>query len=487
MRRVIGLLLVAGLALGPGACRKQPQGTVKVLVIGGAPELRDPVRGPLSASDAVLLQNVAQGLVRFDGSGNIVPGLAERWNVSDDGLSYIFRIASVQWPDGRKITAQQVARVLKRSISNSGNNSLKDAVGAVDDIVAMTDRVIEIRLKAPRPSLLSLLAQPELAVVRNGVGTGPFTLPAAGGKGPELRLSREVLSSDEEVTRRDEVLLGASDAQQAIRNFATAKVDMVLGGTVADLPFVQAVKLPRNSLRFDPAIGLFGLMPTRAGPFGDEGVRSLLSQAIDRSALVAALRVPGLTPRATILEPALDGVPDPIAPTWFTTPVGDRHAALVAESKRQFGAVTPTVRIFLPDGPGSDIIFSRLAGDWAAIGLKVERARTVGSSDLKLVDAVAPSTSPAWYLRQFRCEVAPVCDPDADKLLDAARNAQIPQQRYALLAQAAALLDNETIFIPITAPVRWSLVGPRIDGFAGNRFARHTLTDLQQQLGPGDS
>ena len=38
---------------------------------------------------------------------------------------------------------------------------------------------------------------------------------------------------------------------------------------------------------------------------------------------------------------------------------------------------------------------------------------------------------------------------------------------------------------PITAPVRWSLVSGRIQGFAGNRYAGHTLTDLEQQAGRG--
>src|SRR6476619_5001778 len=117
MRRLLAMLLIPGLALAPVACRPQPEGTVKVVVIGGGPKLRDPAQGVLSAPDAVLLENVAQGLVRFDAGGNIVAGLAERWNVSDDGLSYIFRIAASQWPDGRKITAQQIARLLKRQIT----------------------------------------------------------------------------------------------------------------------------------------------------------------------------------------------------------------------------------------------------------------------------------------------------------------------------------------------------------------------------------
>jgi len=38
----------------------------------------------------------------------------------------------------------------------------------------------------------------------------------------------------------------------------------------------------------------------------------------------------------------------------------------------------------------------------------------------------------------------------------------------------------------MTAPVRWSLVSRRIQGFAGNRYARHTLTDLEQKPGSGD-
>ena len=115
----LALALLALAAIGPSACRPTPQGTVEVVVIGGKPKLRDPALGPLAAPDAVLVQNVAQGLVQFDAGGNIVAGLAERWNVSDDGLSYIFRLAATDWPNGRKLTAQQVAKVLKRAISSS--------------------------------------------------------------------------------------------------------------------------------------------------------------------------------------------------------------------------------------------------------------------------------------------------------------------------------------------------------------------------------
>jgi peptide/nickel transport system substrate-binding protein len=43
-------------------------------------------------------------------------------------------------------------------------------------------------------------------------------------------------------------------------------------------------------------------------------------------------------------------------------------------------------------------------------------------------------------------------------------------------------MDDLQLFIPIAAPIRWSLVSGRIEGFAGNRFGIHTLTDLDQRL-----
>src|SRR5689334_17974443 len=178
MRLLLPAFLILTLALVPAACRKQPEGAVSVMVIGDPPKIADPARGPLRPGDAVLLENVAQGLVRFDSSGNIVAGLAERWNVSDDGLSYIFRIASTNWPDGRKVTAQQVAKILSREIGPHSRNELKDTLGAVQDVVAMTDRVIEIRLAAPRPNLLALFAEPDLAILQKDQGTGPFSARA---------------------------------------------------------------------------------------------------------------------------------------------------------------------------------------------------------------------------------------------------------------------------------------------------------------------
>ena len=486
------LALVAfSLCCAASACNRGPDGALKAIVIGDrAPTLGNPLAAPASESDAVLRGAIAQGLVRFDASGQIEPGLAERWNVSDDGLSYIFRLAEGEWHDGPRINARDVAKMLTRAIRSSPDDPARDALGAVDEIVAMTDRVIEIRLRAPRPNLLTLLAEPDFALIRGAAGTGPFALrpgkTGATGDGPApLLLRRQLQGFDGEEGAREDLSLAVMPAAAAIAAFRDERADVVLGGTVADLPLAQRAKLDRGSLRFDPAAGLFGLVPTRDSGFaGNEQLRRVLSEAIDRPALIAALAVPALVPRATILQQGLSGLGAPPQPAWLAQPVEPRRPALAAAVERALeaprGAVLPakTISVGLPDGPGGDLILERLKVDWGALGFGVTRAGKSERADFRLLDAVAPSDSPAWFVRHFRCAIAVVCLPDLESMLIGARETADPRQRASLFADAAQKMDAGQLFIPLAAPIRWSLVARSAPGFTENRYARHALGSL---------
>src|SRR5438093_10057509 len=132
--RIAFLLAPLALLAAVAGCGQRNREAVAVSVIGAQPRLADPASRPLAAADRVLMASVARGLVMFDGSGDIVPGLAERWNVSEDGLSYIFRLETGQWPDGRKINAYDVTRLLRRQLGRASRNPLKDSVGAITAI-----------------------------------------------------------------------------------------------------------------------------------------------------------------------------------------------------------------------------------------------------------------------------------------------------------------------------------------------------------------
>ncbi len=479
LRVSIGLVVAAALALS--GCGKREPEPVDVIVIDNAkPQVVDAANGPLSPARAVAMGAMAQGLVRFDARGEIEPGLAERWNVSDDGMSYIFRLAKLNWADGRKVTARDVARSLNRQIRSGSRNQLKDTLGAIAEVVAMTDRVIEIRLTAPRPNLLQILAQPDMGVLNGGIGAGPFIIDkeSARQSGIGTLVHRQVVIDGPDIV--DRARIDSATAAKAIDLFVRGERDLVLGGTISDLPLAKGANLPRGSLRYDPVIGLFGLVPARAkGPASDRDVRRLLNRAIDRDALVAAVGVPGLTARATILQAGLDGLSPQVQPTALGANPADRLRILTNEADRLFAeADRPTISIRLPDGPGADLLLARLQADWGALGLTVKRADKGGPADFQLVDAVAPTTSPAWFVRQFRCGSVAICSPAADELMNSARAATVGVQRAALLAEAARLLDEQQAFIALAAPIRWSLAASRLSGFSENKSARHPLIGL---------
>lgn len=483
-------LMIATLAaLGLGACGRNSSEVTRVAVIGSEPKLVETVSAPLTSGEALIRSNMAQGLVRFDERGQVIPGLAERWNVSDDGLSYIFRLQTGEWPDGRKIKADEVARILSRQLRSASTNPLKDTLGAVGQIVAMTDRVIEIRLNAPRPNLLQLLAQPEFGFVRASVGTGPFRvptieeaamIPADEMKGPGIILTHRVRIPDAD-DPVEKVRVSSGQASKLVAAFASGDLDLVLGGTVGDLPVALRAKVPRGARRFDPVAGLFGLAPTaRSDVLQEAEVRRLLSRSIDRQALIDGLHVSGLQPRATLLQAGLEGIGVPVQPEWLNQPADERRPALLAEARRLFGNTErPALRIALPEGPGGNYLLARLRYDWGPLGIRVERAPTPASADLIWIDEVAPSSSPAWVLRRFRCGVAAICVEAAEQPLADARATLDPVLRGQLFLDAALLMDEAQLFIPVAAPIRWSLVSGRAPGFSENPFARHTLVGLR--------
>ncbi|HEV2865092.1 MAG TPA: ABC transporter substrate-binding protein, partial [Allosphingosinicella sp.] len=296
-RAFLAAALAAATALLNG-CGEPDNSPVVVSAIGAPPQLDNPNLRPLDAPSAFLAEASAQGLVRFDATGEIEPALAQSWIVSDDGLRYTFRIRRAQCTDGSPITAEQVASRLRAAASRASRNRLKPVLGAIQEVVAMTDQVLEISLRGPRPNLLQLLAQPELAILVNRRGAGPYAPSPREDGAVQLAVPGADDEEDDEASRLPELLLRGEPAALAVARFADGDADLVTGGTAGDLPLARAARVPAAQLAFDPAAGLFGLAfsPVQEGPLADAATRRALSMAIDRDALVAGLAVPGLRP-----------------------------------------------------------------------------------------------------------------------------------------------------------------------------------------------
>lgn len=474
-RPTLRLALAAAMLCLTG-CRGSDGGPISVSAIGDAPQLRNPNLQPVDSASAFLMEATAQGLVRFNAEGEIEPALAQSWIVSDDGLRYTFRIRRTSWLGGGPVTAAQVAGRLRAALSRASRNPLKAVLGAVAEIEPMTDSVLEISLRGPRPNFLQLLAQPELAILERGGGTGPYRIAETGPEGMRLTIER---GEDESGPEGPDIFLRGEPAPVAIARFAERRTDLVTGGTIGDLSLVRATEIPSSRLIFDPVSGLFGLAFTaNSGPLADPAVRRALAMAVDRDALITALGVPRLASRTSLAGPGLTELPSPAQPEWAAQPLAARRERAGAAIAGLGLAAPIRLRVAIPDGPGYRLAFAQLRRDWRIIGVEAERVPLGAPAELRLIDAVAPANLASWYLRQFGCDVSPVCDAAADRALLAARLAPRPADRNAHFATADRILTELTPFIPLTAPVRWSLVAQRLRGFRPNMFARHSATEL---------
>ena len=110
-------------ALAAAGVSAQAQTDITVAVQLEPPHL-DPTSAAAGAIDTVLYSNVFEGLTRFMADGSVVPGLAESWEISDDGLTYTFTLRSgVTFHDGTTMDAEDVKFSLDRILAEDSANA----------------------------------------------------------------------------------------------------------------------------------------------------------------------------------------------------------------------------------------------------------------------------------------------------------------------------------------------------------------------------
>ncbi|MBO9519671.1 MAG: peptide ABC transporter substrate-binding protein [Porphyrobacter sp.] len=430
------------------------------------------------------------GLVAFNAQGDVVPALADRWIVTDDGRSFIFRLREGKWPDGTDLTAENARAALRRSIRALSGTSLGLDLAPISDVRAMAGRVVEIRLSSPVPALLQILAQPELALShgQKGDGAGEMRLVRDGNlatltmKPPAERGIPEERDWQSFVRQ---IELRPADPKAAIERFDRGDIDVVLGGQIGALPLVDTGPLSRGTVRLEPAIGLFGLLVQRErGLLATEQGREAFAMAIDRPALIAPFNIGGWVPTTRISAPGLPNDTRLIPERWVERTIEENRAiagARVAAWRRANGGEEARLTIALMRDPGLDALFLELVRQLAAVGIILDRAPPGRPADLDLIDRVARYAEPRWFLNQFNCSLRHgLCDAETDALVRDAVKQPDRVERDKLLAEAETRLIQSNVYIPFGSPLRFSLVRSNVDGFTANQWAFHPLPALAQ-------
>lgn len=482
MARRFGLFsLSLSLALLAGCGRGNDEPVTITLV--GSPESMFAKGQRLGQDGQYLRDATADGLVGLDMEGSVVPGLAERWIVTDDGRSYIFRLADRDWPDGSNLTGENVRAAFRRALADARGTSLGLDLAKISDVRAMAGRVIEIRLTSPMPEFLQLLARPEMALFHKRKPIGRMTLEREGDIAvltPVPPEQRGLPAEPGWMQRARQLRVEAVPAAQAIDRFNKGETEIVLGGRIDTMPINDTGPLSRGTVRLDAVMGLFGLQVMHGkGPMGDPALREALAMAIDRKALMEPFNVGGWVATTRVVPPGLASDLGTIGERWADLSLQERRAEAgrrVVAWKAGGGVDSLSISIAMPGGRGAERLFSALRDAFMSIGIRVVRKGWDQPADLKLVDAVARIADARWFLNQFNCDLdRGLCSPEADRRVTESLTARDAATERALLAEAEAELTATNAYIPFGAPLRWSLIRGNVAGFAPNRLGFHSL------------
>ncbi len=470
----IGIMLALMCLAGLTACSSSDDVQVSTVVIRPPTDARVQ---PLWSEDVATQENIAaraQGLVTYNDAGEIVPGLAESWVVTDDGLSYIFRIRQIDWPNGKKVTAAEAARALRTAFAGANRTGAHFALGDVADIVAMTDRVIEIRLRRPQSYFLQILALPRMGILSGGQGTGPFTVirDKDGRTVLKRRFSKEMEKAfdESELEKAKQIFVTDTPARALVR-YQSGQSNLLLGGTFQTATLALTADIDDAFVRRDPTVGLFGLLVSEKSEALDGAeARKALAMAIDRAAFVARVGLKGWPVQESILPFAIGGAFPQAKPDWAGLNKDDRRARA-----RALLGTGLSLKIVIPTSAGGRLAYAQLRGDFARVGVRLNRAAPGEAADLIFTDAVAEYSAAGWYLSRLACGSGFKCSKQADAHLASARAAEEGQARGAFLASADRALTDAQIFIPIAPPLRWSIAAPQMAGFRENSTGFHNL------------
>ena len=375
MRRTWQKMISAAAALVLAAGAAQAQRTDITVGMQLEPPHLDPTSAAAGAIDQVTYANIFEGLTRFASDGSIVPGLAESWVISDDGLVYTFRLREgVKFHDGTTMDAEDVKFSLDRARGEESQNAQKALFSAISEVNVIDPLTVEIRLSQPNGNLLFNLAWGDAVIVApesiddiktNPVGTGPF------------RFSNWVQGDRIEIVKNPDYWGTPARLDKATFKFISDPTAAFAAVMAEDVDVFTGFPAPENLAQFEADPRFQVLVGSTEGetilstnnkmpPLDDVRVRKAIAHAIDRQAIIDGAMFGYGTPIGTHFAPHNPAYVDLTGLSQYDPELSKK---LLAEAGYPDGFTT-TLKLPPPSYArrGGEIIAAQLA----AVGIKVE-------------------------------------------------------------------------------------------------------------------
>ena len=502
-------------AASSGQSSSEPTGTGEPLEGGRFVRLYvdPPTLDPHLTTDATSAQIIVEvfgGLVTIDKDLNVVPDLAESWDISNDGRVYTFRIRpDAVFHDGKPVTAEDVRWSLERAtdpLTEAPNvdQYLGDIVGVdakingdaleISGVRVVNERTIEITIDGSKSFFLAKLTYPTAFILdkenieanpknwfRKPNGTGPFQMT-------EYKVGETLILS-----RHDGYHLGPAKL---------AEVEMILSGGTSMLMYendeidiagvgladIDRLQEPTNSLNAElrQAAPQFSVqyigLNVNEPPLDDRKVRQALNLAIDKREIATIVLGDQVVPATGILPPGFPGFSESVSGYEFD-PV--RAKQLLLESKYGDDLDNmPPITITTPGSFGANVSLDMevVLAMWEKnLGITTEFQQTEFATFLKDLNKrrfqmfdigwIADYPDPENFLdilfySDSSNNHTNYSNPEVDSLLEQARIETDEAKRFRIYNEVEQTILDDAPWIPLWySGERYLLVKPNVHDY----------------------
>ncbi len=448
--RVATPLIAITLALGLWAAPvvAQPAGTLVVGLVAEPVNLDPPQVTDLNSNRVG--RRIVETLVTFpEESTQVVPGLAESWTISKDGLQYTFKLRrGIAFHDGTPLNAEAVKFSIERQI-NPNHPAYKLGkypfanyfFGNVKAVEVLSDERVAFLLNEPRASFLAVLTAGAASIVsptavmkwgpdypNHPVGTGPFRF-ASWDRGQRVVLEKNPAYWKYPVKVERVIYRPIVEDQARLTELLTGGLDLIVGVPADNVG--QLEKNPKITLLKQVGAHVWYLgMNNQKKPFDDKRVRQALNYAVNKDAIVNdVLKGTGAASKGPVL-PGTWGADRELKAYPYDP---DRARKLLAEAGYPTGFSTT---LWVPES-GS--------GMQAPVAMS-----TVMQSNLKAVGVNVSLQTMEWgaYLAKLRTK----------------------EQELFALSWIAGTEDPDMVMYPLLHSSQWTPVGPNRALYKNTRF-----------------
>ena len=459
-----------------------------------------------------ITQDLFEGLTQYAPDNTIIPGVAEKWDISADGKTYTFHLRpDAKWSNGKPLTAQDFEYSLKRAIAPATASPDSYLLYAIQNatevntgklpldqfgVKALDPHTLQITLKQPTPPFLQILAYPtaypvyEPSVKQYG---NLFTQPGHLVSNGAYKLKEWVVNDHITLVRNDQYWDNAhtsidtvnfyptTDTSRELEMFESGELDYT-NSVPSDL-FQSLKKKYPTELHVSPLAGnLYYSINVKKPPFDNVKLRQALSMALDRDAIANSVIPTGVIPQYNLVPKGINGINTEDNLDWTQWP-RDKQIAEAKKLYKEAGyseenPLKLTI-LYNTDDQRQKVVTATQAIWHDVLGVDVELRNEEWKSYVSDFDrgnyAVAISrwigdyNDPTTFLFLFTCgspqNNGNYCNPQYDKLVNEGVQTLDPQKREALYNQAIKMALADYPRIPVYQYVNTHLVKDYVENY----------------------